>query len=300
MNVQNNIQPRVKWVLLAVATMTALGCVSQRYVDDLETLYRRSQEQTLDLQARLEEKNTEIEVLRSSLNSQDPEILAKLEKALSSHTKLTSALAKAEGRLREISSEPILDPAMDAALVQLVQSNPKLMTYEPEIGMVKFHSDLTFALGSADVNAQASTSLQSLAQILKSKVGQNYITRIVGHTDNVPIGRPATRAKHPTNWHLSVNRAIAVKDLLVKAGVDPSRMGVAGYGEHRPIAPNGPKGNELNRRVEIYLVRYAPSHNLASPAGSGSGLDLKSREKEADSNPRTGIQTADAPGGMFK
>ena len=253
MNVESNIQPRTKWVLLAAVAMTTVGCVSQRYVDDLETLYRRSQEQTLDLQARLEEKNTEIEVLRSSLNSQDPEILAKLEKALSSHNKLTTALAKAEGRLREISSEPILDPAMDAALVQLVQSNPKLMTYEPEIGMVKFHSDLTFALGSADVNAEASTSLKSLAQILDSKIGKNYITRIVGHTDNVPIGRPATRAKHPTNTHLSVHRSIAVRDALVTDGIAPNRTQVSGYGQYRPIAPNGARGAAANRRVEIYL-----------------------------------------------
>ena len=129
---------------------------------------------------------------------------------------------------------------------------------------------------------------------MNSSAGSGYIARIVGHTDNVPIGRPETKAKHPTNWHLSVHRAIAVKDLLTRTGVDPSRMSVAGYGEHRPIAPNSAKGNDLNRRVEIYLVRPQPGDNFASPTG-----DVPNAPGLMGGKPTTG-QTADVPSGMFK
>ncbi len=286
-------------LLLTTVIVTTAGCVSQRYVDDLEVLYRRSQEQILDLRAQLEEKQTEIEVIRSALNSQDPDIHDKLQKAISSHDKLAKALAEAESRLRSIGTGPILEPELDAALVQLSESNPNLMTYDSQMGMVKFQSDLTFALGSTDVSSQAENGLQKLAMILKSPVGAHYAVRIVGHTDNVPIGRPSTRAQHPTNWHLSVHRAISVKDVLVRAGVQPTRMGVEGYGEHRPIEPNGPKGNKANRRVEIYLTRGGATESGQGDTASGSTLpapDETPGPKQQQSQPAAAPREAPDPG----
>ncbi len=267
MKTRTSIHTALKWLPVLAIGLGAFGCVSQRYVDDLETLYRRSQEQVLELRAQLEEKQSEVEVLKNTLVAQDPETLEKLQKALASHDKLTRALAKAEDRLRSVSTGPMLDPELDAALIRLSQSNPELVTYEPEMGMIKFSSDLTFALGSSDVSDEAIAGLQKLAGILNSSAGKQYTVRVVGHTDNVPIGKPSTRAKHPTNWHLSVHRAIAVKDALTHEGVDAARMGVAGYGEHRPVAPNGAKGNQLNRRVEIYMLRYAPLDTAGTPSG---------------------------------
>lgn len=259
--------------ILALVTFVAMGCVSQKHVDELDMQYRRSQEQILDLRAELEEKQTEIEVLRSALESQDPDLRSKLDQALSSHDKLTKALARAQTRLRSLGTGPVLDPELDAALIQLAQAHQRLMSYDSQVGMVKFQSDLTFPLGSADVSPDASSSLEELAQILTSSAGSDYALRIVGHTDNVPIGRPATRAQHRTNWHLSVHRAIAVKDVLERSGVKPSRMSVEGYGEHKPIAPNGPKGNQANRRVEIYLVRQTAVTGLHDkPAGGSAQL----------------------------
>lgn len=284
------IHALLSWMLLMGLPLVAPGCVSQRYVDDLEVVYRRSQEQILDLRAQLEEKHTEIEVLRSALDNQDPDLNKKLQKAMSSHEKLAKALAEAESRLRAMGTGPILEPELDAALVDLSQSNPNLMTYDPQMGMVKFQSDLTFALGSTNVSQSATGSLRKLAQILTSPVGSHYSVRIVGHTDNVPIGRPATRAQHPTNWHLSVHRAISVKDVLVKAGVEPPRMGVEGYGEHRPIEPNGPKGNEANRRVEIYLMRGAIADRVKEESPSASSPSVPTREPSAQ--PRTAVPSA--------
>ena len=234
-------------LLLAAAMMAgATGCVSQRRADDLQTLYRKSQEQILDLQAQLEAKDAEIAALRGS----NPD-----SALLSERDRLRQALADAEARLREAGNQVALTPELDSALRQLAEQNPDLMAYDPELGMVKFRSDLTFALGSADVNPAAKDTLNRLASILTGDAAMGYEVRVVGHTDNVKIGNPATRQKHPTNWHLSAHRAISVKDVLESAGVQPTRLGVSGYGQFRPVATNGPKGAEQNRRVEIYLVQ---------------------------------------------
>lgn len=79
---------------------------------------------------------------------------------------------------------------------------------------------------------------------------------IVGHTDDVPIRRAATRQAHPTNWHLSAHRAISVLNNLSKYGLEQERMAIKGYGEFRPVEPNRPNkgGNPANRRVEIFIV----------------------------------------------
>lgn len=247
--------------ILATAVLAGLmaigGCVSQSRVDELESLYRRSQEQVENLKAQLEEAEARIAALQAASGTPTPELLAQLQQALAERDQARKALADAENALRNLGrmGVPILEPELDAALQQLAASNPDLMTYIPEQGMVRFNADLTFPLGSTEVNSNARQALQRLASILESAVAQKYEVRIVGHTDTVPISRADTRAKHPTNWHLSVHRAIAVKDVLASAGVPNVRMIVAGAGEYRPVVPNvGRGGAQANRRVEIYLV----------------------------------------------
>src|SRR5690606_9565468 len=99
---------------------------------------------------------------------------------------------------------------LDAALKGLAAAHPNLLTYDSATGTVRFASDFTFDLGSAELKAAASETIRALATIMNSDAASGFEMHIVGHTDNVPISRPETRAKHPTNRHLSVHRAITV------------------------------------------------------------------------------------------
>lgn len=254
-----------KMACVALLVFAGSGCVAQREADDLRTLYRRSQEQVEDLRARLDEANARIKALQDAQRSTDPDLLDKLAKAIQERDALAKKLAEAEEKLRGGGGfAPILlEPELDQALRDLAARHPELLSYDPANGMVRFKSDLTFALGSTEVSAGGVQALNQLAQILAMPVSQKYEARIVGHTDNVRIARADTRAKHPTNWHLSVHRSIAVKDVLQRAGTPGIRLMVAGYGEYRPIVPNGARGAEPNRRVEIYLVPM----NYSGPGG---------------------------------
>lgn len=253
------MKKRFALLLMAAMAAGATGCVAQREADDLRTLYRKSQEQIIDLQAQLEEANARIAALQGAgASSADMAALA------AERDRLRQALSDAEARLREAGQQVALPEPLDAALRQLAAQYPDLMEYDPAVGMVKFRSDLTFPLGSAQVGPEAKNTLNRLAEILRSDVAAGYETRIVGHTDNVRIANPATRQAHPTNWHLSAHRAIAVKDVLEQAGVEPTRLGVAGYGEYRPVVENAARrGAEQNRRVEIYLLQM-PSGGVAT------------------------------------
>lgn len=256
----------LKLAVAALVSLTAIGCVSQADYDRLRTALLKEREQNADLQARLEQAAAEIKALREA-RSGDQDLQARLEAALADKEKLSKALAELEDRLRKLGAmEVMLPPALDAALRDLAAQYPDLLTYDPRKGMVKFAADLTFDLGSDVVKPHAKEALAKFASIMKLPEAARYEAMIVGHTDNVRIARPDTRAKHPTNWHLSVHRAIAVKDVLVQNAVPQDRIFVGGYGEFRPIVPNGPRGAEANRRVELYLVPSTASSVAAISA----------------------------------
>jgi chemotaxis protein MotB len=131
-----------------------------------------------------------------------------------------------------------------------------MIEYDASKGIVKFKSDLLFEKGSDQVTASAAETVKSLCQILNSPEAQGFDVIIAGHTDDIPILKAETRTKHPTNWHLSVHRAIAVLDVMATNGIAPKRISVRGFGEYRPVEDNKPNkgGNPKNRRVEVFIV----------------------------------------------
>lgn len=127
--------------------------------------------------------------------------------------------------------------------------------FDPETGVSKFHSDILFSSGSDTIANQGKQLLGEFASIMNSGDAAKLHILIVGHTDDKPIGKPGTRAKHPTNWHLSTNRANSVALTLAQSGVKEPRMGVAGYSMFQPVAPNtDDKARSKNRRVEIFVL----------------------------------------------
>ena len=127
--------------------------------------------------------------------------------------------------------------------------------FDPATGVSKFHSDILFSSGSAKLKRSAEPLLKEFAAIMNVADAQRLNILIVGHTDDEPIGKPATRELHPTNGHLSTNRGHSVRMALGLAGVEDSRIGVAGYGPHQPVAANrDEESRQLNRRVEIFVL----------------------------------------------
>lgn len=70
---------------------------------------------------------------------------------------------------------------------------------------------------------------------------------IEGHTDNVGTAQD--------NKALSVKRAQAVMNYLIKQGVDPAKLQAVGMGAEKPIADNStPEGQFKNRRIEFTVL----------------------------------------------
>jgi chemotaxis protein MotB len=134
--------------------------------------------------------------------------------------------------------------------------------FDPQTGVSKFHSDILFESGSAELRSPPPAELQEFARILNSGDAQALNILVVGHTDDRPIVKAATKAKHRDNWELSADRALNVTRAMSKLGIKERRMGVAGYGQHQPLVPNTDnQSRQKNRRVEIFVL--APNAAVA-------------------------------------
>ena len=148
-------------------------------------------------------------------------------------------------------------------LTELAQQNPGMVDFDPNTGMIKFKSDVTFSPGSAEVTDSVKPVIDRVAQILDGPIAKQYSLVVVGHTDNQLVSNPATiRNGHKDNWYLSVHRAIGVSKELQKQGIAPARIEVAGYADQRPLVPNDSEANKAkNRRVEILIQPTTTAHS---------------------------------------
>lgn len=263
-------------LLLAVPMLFTLGCVSQQHADDQSRTIRTLKERITQLQARINDLNETIAELRSGTDVEVARISElqaekqRLQQELDALRLTNEQLRSENARLARMSTQ--LPEEVESALRLFATRYPDLASYDAETGVVEFASDLTFNLGSADLSPQAKQAVARLADIFNSEQARDYEIRIVGHTDTVPIRKPATKQQHPTNWHLSVHRAIAVMNALDEAGIAPVRFQVAGYGPYRPEVQNTRRGAEPNRRVEILLAPMGPvDESYLTPSGQGTG-----------------------------
>lgn len=118
-----------------------------------------------------------------------------------------------------------------------------------------FQSEVLFASGSADLGEAGQVQLGNLARTLldistKLPKDLNWILRVDGHTDVVPIRSP----RYASNWELSTARAISVVNFLISQGIPPERLAATGFGEYQPLE-QGNSADVLarNRRIEMKL-----------------------------------------------
>jgi len=256
--------PRTCWLLgVALGVTLAAGCAPSAQQRDTEFRLHKAEQERDGLQRGLSEEQARNAALQKRLEVAEAEVRT-TQAQLASLQELNTKLAKAQDSLQsiveetkgravkrpDIAASPLPDPT-DEALQALVGRFRERLWYDRGRGAVSFANDRLFDSGSDAVRADAQASLNELAGILARPELADYEVIVVGHTDATPITKAETLAKHPSNWHLSVHRAIAVKDMLVKAGLPAARLGVMGYADNRPVGGDPAQ----NRRVEVFIVR---------------------------------------------
>lgn len=115
-----------------------------------------------------------------------------------------------------------------------------------KVGIPIVLEGIFFETGKSDITAESEFTLRKVLTTLQSY--PEIVVEISGHTD--------VTGNYKKNLELSLRRANAVRDWLIRNGIDPSRIIAKGYGSDRPIASNEtPEGRQKNRRIEFTRIK---------------------------------------------
>jgi len=160
-------------------------------------------------------------------------------------------------QLSEVAEKKVGSPlaSMEAelkdALFDLVENGYAEVERTEDWLTIELNSGLLFVGGSASATKSAQLVMKEISSIIGPV--SNYI-RIRGYTDDRPI---ATEI-YPSNWELSVARAMVALRMLQALKINPARMAIEGYGQYSPFADNTiAQGRAENRKVVIALSKYA-------------------------------------------
>jgi len=244
--------------LLCVFVFLVTGCGSE--LQDLRIQNDTQRERIEKLESELKVNVLQLDQLQRKLASAKGRSDIEVESLQQEIAALEEDIAKKKELIASMQQRLIIGggalPVELSTMLEDFAKGSDMVTYDASRGIVKFKSDLLFEKGSDKVASSAAQAVKLLCGILNSEEAKEFDVIVAGHTDDIPIMKPETRAKHPTNWHLSANRAIAVLNVMASNNIESKRMSVRGFGEYRPFAENKPKkgGNPQNRRVEIYIV----------------------------------------------
>ncbi len=137
--------------------------------------------------------------------------------------------------LRQLVAEPdVKDSIVMVSIKEMKEEGAKIRI-----------NNIFFDFDKHKLKKESYPELRRLAEFLKDH--PELKVRLEGHTDE--IGEPNYNKK------LSIERAEAVKEFLIKKGCRKDRFSVEGFGAAKPVASNKTNfGRQMNRRVELYFV----------------------------------------------
>jgi chemotaxis protein MotB len=287
------------WIGLAAIGISVAGCVPQEKYNALKLDRDRLNEQLGNAERELALLRGESSALREgmgatsgALSGKDAMIANLQAQNADLQRQYDDAMRRLQDALGRTGATALPEP-LSNELSAWAQQNPDLVEFDPAKGIVKFKSDVTFAVGDASLQPNAKQAIDRFAQILNSPAAAQYELMVAGHTDNTPVSNPETKRKgHHDNWFLSAHRAISVADALMDQRVAPNRVAVVGYADQRPVAANvDARGKAANRRVEVLILPTTVKGSVVQPdraATAGNGPARPAANKDvapADNRP---------------
>lgn len=229
-------------VVLMVAAVALPSCVSkkkfQQLMDEKSALANslaESQKQINNLEGQVSTLQSDMASQKSKFESDINGLRKDVDAAKMDADKARKAAADKDAELARIKKE-IKDAFGLGSDVAVTNQNGEMV--------VTLAEPVNYKSGSSKLNRQSRKSVEALATSLKNNPSMHLL--IEGHAD---------ADKYPgngyNNWDLSVDRAMNVVKRLIKLGVKPEQLTVAGRGDTAPAAPNDNKANKAkNRRTE--------------------------------------------------
>ncbi|MFO8141368.1 MAG: peptidoglycan -binding protein, partial [Marinobacter sp.] len=243
---ETNRQQLMQQTATAQAQAERLVSMEQA-ISEKDEMSASQQAMVLRLSNQIASLREQLRQITSALELQE-QMTAEKEQALANVSqRLNTLLAERVNQLQQYQSE------FFARLRDILASNENIRVVGDRFLLP---SELLFGSGSAQLGEDGRGELDKLAGVLLDVVERipddiDWILRIDGHTDVIPINTP----QFPSNWELSTARAVAVVRYLAGQGVPERRMVAAGFGEFFPVAEGtSPEALSRNRRIELKLT----------------------------------------------
>ena len=177
---------------------------------------------------------------------------------LEGHKGVLSTPLTKTGRAQRDTRKQRLSDQLTSLLKQKIGAGEVVVKDTRDGVSINLLETLLFETGNADIRPEARETLDEIATFI-AKLPNSI--RVEGHTDDIPIHT----AQFPSNWHLSVARAMNTGYYILLKNIPPQRLSIAGYSEYQPVAPNDtPENRAKNRRVEIVILLGEPNVLQAS------------------------------------
>lgn len=241
---------------LVLVLALILGFWLLRSVRRLNRQVAHLNRQTEQLNRRLQAAEQQAKALDQKASQASGTQVAALRPDQAKQSEATSAAQMQAPVQSEAAAQPVNQDANKAEesrkqreteLQKLQQSLGQIaQTHRTAAGLVMTlgEKSLRFASDKSDIAPQYRGTLNRIAGVLKTVKG--YSIYVYGYTDE--------NGTKDYNLKLSTRRARAARDVLVKAGIDPSLISTKGFGNSKPHVRGNPKARAANRRVEIGIV----------------------------------------------
>lgn len=249
-----------------VQELQSSGINMQQMIADLNAQLNQAtlnQEETSKLEQERRQLQEQMEAQRATLSDQLASLQAALQAAeakasekeiqyVEMSTRLNKALADKVAELNNVAQY------QSEFYKEIKTALGDRTTIQPDGDRFIVSSDILFSSGAYKLSPEGKNQLRLLANVIKDLENKipsnlNWIIRVDGHTDKKPVV-PGTKG-YKNNTELSLLRATAVTDELVKAGVSKRRLVPSGFGELHPVElGNDPASLQKNRRIELQLT----------------------------------------------
>jgi chemotaxis protein MotB len=149
------------------------------------------------------------------------------------------ALAQRRAELYALVSEK-LRPLVDTKQIAIDTAKGKFL--------IRLGDEALFDPGRAELRPDGQALLREIAGVLKA-INRDLL--VACHTDPQALARGSA---YKSNWELTTARAVAIVRFFQGEGVDPRRLGAAGYSEFSYLGDADADGKPQNRRIELVMM----------------------------------------------
>lgn len=232
------------------------SCVSKKKFDELTAAKAATDAALADTQAQVKTLGEEKDALASEMASEKERLNGEIAQI---RTDMTSQIAQVNEKLNMTEAE--LKAVKDEINGMFAAYTDSGLAMEERDGRLYLVTEqpVNYRSSSSRLNRDQRNGIDAMAEKLKANPAVKVL--VEGHTDD----KKFTSASGSDNWDLSYSRAKAVATRLIRAGVDPSQITIAGHGDTMPTAGNDTKdGRASNRRTVV-----APNPDLGGILKAG-------------------------------